>query len=300
MRLVLSLTLTDAKIIDDANVMDDPVHLLFRLTEYMDTISRGGRFQGLFEFGTIRRFTCDRCGIPSIAWDDDSTNTMIMIHPCQPNASLDLGSLLQTGLQVAVSRTQSCSNVSCGQSNRCESNSKIARLGPLLAINVVWDAEFEVEVPLEAERSGSTTAQSLLVNRNTSFVIPSKLSWDDRHVDDMLLPRPTSHWKLSGIVCRVGHMASQGHYVAIVPFNDHWWVIDDHRVFRTNNPGLEGFRDGKYPVLILYKTTAEPDMELGRQSADQGRRGHRSRKLKALFRGVGAELRRKEICQEPK
>ena len=200
---------------------------------FLDLKTSGHLFGRIFELDITSHFECPRCGTSSIVPDECVPQMFLNIYPTSTGE--ELGRMIRLALTGADSRYHECQEVSCRQGSTCATTLTFSSSAPLVCVQTVWS--FNPDRPSEVDAHW--------------FYIPINLSGEQDQ---------SPRYRVSGILCKIGKAIDSGHYVAIVKSSDSWWLIDDDRTSSISHPGLDAFRDGRYPVLILYAREAEVNL----------------------------------------
>ncbi|ORY35080.1 hypothetical protein BCR39DRAFT_556578 [Naematelia encephala] len=255
-------------LIDSADTMDDPLQLLARLTPYLDEQLGGTKFRDLFKFEIDSQYECPYCReVWQVADECQTQNTLILRPQAARGFRPQFVSMFQEGLETGSERQQTCPNAACGKVSTGRSTQTFSSNAPILSFNVGWDA-IRPSVPGEGTGGGNIAPVR-------SFTTPLRIELDSHGVVMPYSGDTAEHvFDLSGIICRIGRRTETGHYIAIIRHDGKYFEIDDDRVSWKKSPSVEAFRDGKYPVFIVYERaskTATADSDAGqvkREEAD--------------------------------
>ena len=226
--------------------MQDPVHLLANLVEYMDYRS-GHAFGRLFEFDITSSFACVHCGKTSIVFNECLTQALLHVHPDRNGSALH--SLIQQELTPQDPRHQVCQFLDCAKTTVCASKFSFSSISTFLCVHIVWNISPDLSIPIIPFE----IPLQLNIPPNTSLIAD-----DQQH----------GPWHLLGIVCRLGNHIETGHYVAILKYRSSWWLVNDDRVRWVESPSDEAFLDGRYPVLVIYDNEDSNQIVSGECSSD--------------------------------
>jgi len=233
--------------------MEDPAFLLTNLCLHWGTWGNSdpGSNVRLADMTITSNFICPQCRDMCDRHEDSHFASTAIVHPLgsDPREKKDLGDLIRETLVHTQMLDNTCPNLpGCGLTLRSLTYRSFHTTSPTLIANIVWGLDERKDEDLGSElvvRDFDIPAEITLLGYNPSFQTP---------------PTP-SVWSLCGIVCGVGGLVDTGHYVAIVPFEKNWWVIDDQHTHLVNgSAGAEAFRSGRYPVLVMYERVRHPSL----------------------------------------
>lgn len=234
---------------ESASEQIDPVDLLAQMTEYLDRLIGFRAIEPRFEMEIVSALRCSSCGSLSRVPDECFHQSAIRIKPLAASPSATFEEMINSALQVGAERGMYCRAEACGLGAklvRATAESFLATTPEILVVHIAWGAATALPGSNSSEAS-----QAIKIDRGTRapLSIPQSLLLQSTNTPDASgVP-----FVLRGIVCRVGDMSAQGHYVAIIGNKSSWWIANDHEVDWTADPSVAAFASGRYPILAFFE-----------------------------------------------
>ncbi|ORX38922.1 hypothetical protein BD324DRAFT_649021 [Kockovaella imperatae] len=219
----------------------DPTEIFLKLIAVWDRFDNSTKYSDLFKTTVLSFDRCDACfGLRLECRETQHYSLMIssgkFFEPQNAQSKVVVDHLL-SDLKIEHKRTMQCQTPTCGIIGPHEEVSRLGSTSQLLTVQLRWSHS-------DMEHAGAAAPFHVASTR-----IPSFMELTERGMDNAT---QISMWRIKGIICRIGPQADTGHYVALVPKADRWWLIDDHRVRLASSP-VDAWREGRYPLMLIFE-----------------------------------------------
>ncbi|ORX40924.1 hypothetical protein BD324DRAFT_647829 [Kockovaella imperatae] len=219
----------------------DPTEIFLKLIAVWDRFDNSTKYSDLFKTTVLSFDRCDACsGLRLECRETQHYSLMIssgkFFEPQNAQSKVVVDHLL-SDLKIEHKRTMQCQTPTCGIIGPHKEVLRLGSTSQLLTVQLRWSHS-------DMEHAGAAAPFHVASTR-----IPSFMELTERGMDNAT---QISMWRIKGIICRIGPQADTGHYVALVPKADRWWLIDDHRVRLASSP-VDAWREGRYPLMLIFE-----------------------------------------------
>lgn len=240
----------------------DPTETLASMIDHFDTLAKASIHNDIFAAFIERTLSCSQGHIHRVERNPNGESVLYaypdgMAHEENPGTRR----LLQNTLFEQDAPNKPCPT--CRETAAVEPVSRFARLGKLLAIQVVWNID-------QTSRDIDSRPTKVALHY---FDISLKVDLTGLFSRQKDGTQPNVAATLGGLLCKQGDRIEGGHYVAYIHHEDRWWRMDDHRAIEVRSVG-DAFDEGRYPVFLLYRVAGSvsgPSPELRKHSPSSKR-----------------------------